>query len=146
MDAYSDNWNACLLFRHKQLTKQLKDYQKVSALVEYSSSQIVAMGQLLRLHKNPSYGIINDESEWENLFAVIDLLYGGCLSEGLSSYHLGVQELKLCYLVRARLSNKAIATLFNITARSVLKAKQRIKIKLVLSGVDSLDKYIQQYL
>ena len=132
MDAYSDNWNACLLFRNKQLTKQLKDYQKVSALVEYSSSQIVAMGQLLRLHKN--------------LFAVIDLLYGGCLSEGLSSYHLGVQELKLCYLVRARLSNKAIATLFNITARSVLKAKQRIKIKLVLSGVDSLDKYIQQYL
>ena len=51
MDAYSDNWNACLLFRNKQLTKQLKDYQKVSDLVEYSSSQIVAMGQLLRLHK-----------------------------------------------------------------------------------------------
>ena len=134
MDAYSDNWNACLLFRNKQLTKQLKDYQKDS------SSQIVAMGQLLRLHKNPSYGIINDESEWENLFVVIDLLYGGCLSEGLSSYRLGVQELKLCYLVRARLSNKAIATLFNITTRSVLKAKQRIKIKLILSGVDSLDK------
>ena len=34
MDAYSDNWNACLLFRNKQLTKQLKDYQKVSSLVE----------------------------------------------------------------------------------------------------------------
>lgn len=47
MDAYSDNWNACLLFRNKQLTKQLKDYQKVSALVEYSSSQIVAMGQFV---------------------------------------------------------------------------------------------------
>lgn len=28
METYSDNWNACLLFRNKQLTKQLKNYQK----------------------------------------------------------------------------------------------------------------------
>lgn len=146
MDAYSDNWSACLLFRNKQLTRQLKDYQKVAALAECSSSQIVAMGQLLRLHQKPSYGIVNGETEWENLFTVIDLFYGGCLMEGLSSFHLGPQELKLCYLIRARLSNKAIAILFNITTRSVLKAKQRIKIKLVLSGVDSLDGYIQQCL
>ena len=27
METYSDNWNACLLFRNKQLTKQLKNYQ-----------------------------------------------------------------------------------------------------------------------
>ena len=56
-----------------------------------------------------------------------------------------MQELKLCYLVRARLGNKAIAVLFNITPRSVLKAKQRIKGKLALSATDCLDTYIQQY-
>ena len=28
METYSDNWNACLLFRNKQLTKQLKNYQE----------------------------------------------------------------------------------------------------------------------
>ena len=33
METYSDNWNACLLFRNKQLTKQLKNYQEASALV-----------------------------------------------------------------------------------------------------------------
>ncbi len=32
MDTYKDSWNACLLYRNKQLTKQLKDYQKASAL------------------------------------------------------------------------------------------------------------------
>lgn len=144
MDTYKDSWNACLLYRNKQLTKQLKDYQKASALSECSSSLIVAMGQLLRLHQKPAYGIIKDEAEWRDLFIVIDLFYGGCLSEELVSFCLSAQELKLCYLIRSRLNNKAIAALFNIVPRSVLKAKQRIKIKLSLSAADSLDKYIQQ--
>ena len=31
MDTYKDNWSACLLYRNKQLTRQLEDYQKVTA-------------------------------------------------------------------------------------------------------------------
>ena len=58
METYHDNWNACLLFRNKQLTKQLKEYQNASVLAECSSSLLVSLGQLLRLHQNPSYGII----------------------------------------------------------------------------------------
>lgn len=142
METYNDNWNACLLYRNKQLTKQLKDYQNASALADCPSAQLVSMGQLLRLHHNPSYGIVGDETEWENLFAVIDMFYGGCLMDKFSSCGLSRQEFKLCYLVRARLGNKAIAILFNITPRSVLKAKQRIKGKLKLSAQDCLDKYI----
>ena len=111
METYHDNWNACLLFRNKQLTKQLKDYQNASALAECSPSLLVSMGQLLCLHQHPSYGLVRDEAEWANLFTVIDMLYGDCLSETLSSYGLSMQELKLCYLVRARLGNKAIACL-----------------------------------
>lgn len=52
MDAYKDNWSACLLYRNKQLTRQLGDYQKVTALVGCSSSLMVAIGQLLCLHQN----------------------------------------------------------------------------------------------
>ena len=69
MDTSKDSWNACLQYRNKQLTKQLKDYQKVSALTKCSSSLIVAMGQLLCLHQKPSYGIIKDEAEWRDLFS-----------------------------------------------------------------------------
>lgn len=144
MDRYENNWNACLLYRNKQLTKQLKEYQEVSSLTGGSSSQMVAMGQLMRLRQNPSYGIIKDESEWKNLFAVIDLFYGGCLSDELASFPLGEQEIKICYLLRARMGNKAISLLFNILPVSVIKAKQRIKNKIGLSSTDSLDKYIQQ--
>lgn len=35
----------------------------------------------------------------------------GCLSEELMSFGLSVQELRLCYLIRARLDNKTIALL-----------------------------------
>ena len=52
METYSDNWNACLLFRNKQLTKQLKNYQEASVLVDCSSSLLLAMSQLLRLHQH----------------------------------------------------------------------------------------------
>ena len=144
METYSDNWNACLLFRNKQLTKQLKNYQEASVLADCSSSLLLAMSQLLRLHQHPSYGIVRDDTEWQNLFTVIDWFYGNCLSEEFVYYCLGTQELKLSYLVRARLCNKDVASLFNITSQSVLKTKQRIKNKLSLSATDSLDRYIQQ--
>ena len=60
----------------------------------------------------------------------------------LNSFGLSAQDLKLCYLIRARLCNKAIAV---ITPKSVLKTKQRIKNKIGLSGKDNLDRYVQQY-
>ncbi len=144
METYKDSLNTSLLFRNKQLTKQLKNYQRVSTLADCSSAMVLAIGQLIRLHRKPLYGIIESEAEWQNLFAVIDLLYGGCLSEELIMYPLSAQDLKLCYLVRARVGNKAISTLFNITSGSVLKAKQRIKLKLRLSATDSLDWHIQK--
>ena len=42
METYSDNWNACLLFRNKQLTKQLKNYQEASVLADCSSSLLLS--------------------------------------------------------------------------------------------------------
>ncbi len=144
METYNDNRNAGMLFRNKQQTKLQKGHQKTSVPAEYPPF-LLSVEQLLRLHQNPSYGIIRNETEWANLFTVIDMFYGGCLSESLSSYGLSMQELKLCYLIRARIGNKAIALLCNITSRSVVKAKQRIKGKLALTATDVLDRYIQHY-
>ena len=125
-----NEWNACLLFRNKQLTKEVKELRSVSAAMDCSASQLQAMSQLLRLHTTPAYGIIRSEREWQNLFALRQLT---------------AQELKLCYLVRAHLNNKTIALLFNVTTSSVVKAKQRLKRKLALLPSDSFDNYIQHY-
>lgn len=112
METYHDNWNACLLFRNKQLTKQLKEYQNARYWLNVLLPYLCLLEQLLRLHQNPSYGIIREETEWTNLFTVIDMFYGGCLSEQLSSYGLSMQELKVCYLIRARLGNKGYCSSF----------------------------------
>ena len=75
---------------------------------------------------------------------MIDVFYGSPLVNSLHEYDITAQELKLCYLIRARLKNKAIAILFNITTQSVIKAKQRLKQKFGLLATDSFDTYIQE--
>ena len=102
MDSYENDLNACLLYRNKQLTKQLKDYQRFSVMVE-SSSLMVAMGQLMCLRRKPAYGLVKDGAEWENLFIIIDMFYGGCLAKELKDFPLGDHEVKVCYLLRARI-------------------------------------------
>lgn len=138
-------WNICLQSRNKQLTKELKEFRIVSNEVGCSSSQLLALSQLYRLQSSPAYGIINNEREWNNLFSMLDVLYGSPLVKSLLEYNLTAQEIKLCYLIRARLKNKVIAILFNITVQSVIKEKQRIKQKMGLLPADNFDKYIQDY-
>lgn len=137
-------WNTCLVSRNKQLTRELKELRTVSTTVGCSSAQLLAMSQLFRLQTSPVYGVIRNEQEWQNLFVLLDVLYANPLDISLHDYELTAQELKLCYLIRARLKNKTIAILFNITTQSVIKAKQRLKQKFGLLPVESLDEYIQR--
>ena len=139
-------WNTCLVTRNKQLTKELKEFRTVSAAMGCSSTQLLAMSQLFRLQTAPVYGIIKEDYEWDNLFSLIDVLYDDSLALSLPLYECKVtpHELRLCYLIRARLKNKALAVVFNITVQSVIKAKQRLKQKLGLLPVDDFDKYIQK--
>ena len=103
-----------------------------------------AMNQLLHLHTAPAYGIVRNEAEWRDFFALCDLLYGTPLATALAPYPLTKQDVKLCYLVRARLRNKAIGLLFNTTPNSVIKAKQRLKHKLGLLPEESLYEFVRR--
>ena len=94
MDSYENDLNACLLYRNKQLTKQLKDYQRFSVMVE-SSSLMVAMGQLMCLRRKPAYGLVKVGAK--------AMFYGGCLAKELKDFPLGDHEVKVCYLLRARI-------------------------------------------
>lgn len=75
---------------------------------------------------------------------MIDALYGNSLAASLQKYTFTLQELKVCYLIRARIKNNSIAILFNITTQSVIKAKQRLKQKFGLMITDKFDVFIQQ--
>lgn len=52
-------------------------------------------------------------------------------------------EIRLCYLMRQKMSNKEIATVLNVSPAAIEKAKYRLKKKLELQKEDALDEYIQ---
>ena len=77
------------------------------------------------------------------IFAVIDTLYSD-MSEKLNGYKLGMQERRICYLIRAGFTNGMIATVSNVTADAIAKSKQRMKSKFLLSGGDAFDDFIRK--
>ncbi|MAD32037.1 MAG: hypothetical protein CL854_07470, partial [Cryomorphaceae bacterium] len=52
-------------------------------------------------------------------------------------------EVRLCYLIRQKMSNKEIATVLNVSPAAIEKAKYRLKKKIALDKEDALDEYIQ---
>ncbi|MDG1535007.1 MAG: hypothetical protein P8Q38_04475, partial [Schleiferiaceae bacterium] len=52
-------------------------------------------------------------------------------------------EVRLCYLIRQKMSNKEIATVLNVSPAAIEKAKYRLKKKIALDKEDALDEFIQ---
>ena len=79
-----------------------------------------------------------------------DLIYEAAFLSGLSKLkteftELSPSELKLCVYLRLNLSTKEIATLLNITPKSVEIKRYRLRKKLNLSGEDHLQDFILGY-
>ena len=116
--------------------------QKASNEVGFEAEDIPLMVEAIPLSNESVMLVITkieDPEELDTRFSKFSPL-----SDELAPFPLGEQEIKICYLLRARMGNKAISLLFNILPVSVIKAKQRIKNKIGLSSTDGLDKYIQQ--
>ncbi len=106
------------------------------------SEQYMAYTHLCQLKSETYYGILETQQEWNQLFAIIDLLYDN-VSAKLSKYGLLTeQDKRVCYLLRIGISNADLGRLFNIDARSVTKSKQRIKKKINLAPDDSLEEFL----
>ena len=53
-------------------------------------------------------------------------------------------EVRICYLIRQKMSNKEIANVLNVSPAAVEKAKYRLKKKVDLNREVSLDEFIQK--
>ena len=103
-----------------------------------------AFDLLYRLKMEPRYGMIADEDEWLEVYAVINLLYGDIVGKLEKCSQLTEQDVRICYLLHARLGNAEIATLFNVDARSVSKSKQRIKKKMDITSGQLLEEFLMK--
>ncbi len=85
------------------------------------------------------------ESDWDNFSNYFSEIHSSFFnyfanqSFGLSDY-----ELRLCALMKLRLTNKEIATILNIEHNSVKMAKYRLKKKLKVGEEQTLDEFILQ--
>lgn len=97
---------------------------------------------LYRLKTEPHYGLVQTKDEWLQLYAVINCLYGDIVTKLENCPLLTEQDVRVCYLVHARMSNATLGALFNVDVRSVTKSKQRIKKKMEIDSDCSLEEYL----
>ena len=103
-----------------------------------------AFDLLYRLKTEPRYGLVQTEDKWLQLYAVINRLYGDIVDKLRNCPQLTGQDVRVCYLVHARLNNAALGILFNVDGRSITKSKQRIKKKMEIDGDLSLEEYLMK--
>lgn len=135
-----DKLNSFLQKQNVQYTKQLKDYQELHGLLPVERT--LALSRIYRLRCEPVYGLVKSDEEWMEVFAAIDALYGD-MSAKLKDFKLGMQERRICYLIRAGFTNGMIATISNVTTDAVAKSKQRMKTKFSLRADDVFDDFIR---
>ena len=136
-----DELNSYLQKLNVSYTKQLKEYQEIHSLLPVERT--LALSRLCQLRCQPAYGLVKSDEEWMEVFGVIDTLYGD-MSEKLDGYKLGMQERRICYLIRAGFTNGMIAIVSNVTADAIAKSKQRMKSKFLLSGGNAFDDFIRK--
>ncbi len=84
------------------------------------------------------------DKEWENFTTYFNKVNTGFLDQlTKTSKDLSNNELRMCALLKLRLSNHEIATILNIEAKSVRMAKYRLKKKLDLAEELDLAEYLQ---
>ena len=103
-----------------------------------------AFDLLYRLKTDPRYGLVQTEDEWLQLYAVINRLYGDIVDKLRNWPQLTEQDVRVCYLVHARMSNANLGALFNVDSRSITKSKQRIKKKMEIDGDLALEEYLMK--
>ena len=137
--------------RKRELARLMQQIREKEQIIEdlqlslpVSSPKQEVFDLLYRLKSAPRYGLVETEDEWFQLYAVINRLYGDIVGKLEACPQLTGQDVRVCYLLHARMSNATLGVLFNVDSRSVVKSKQRIKKKMGIASDLSLEEYLMK--
>ena len=88
---------------------------------------------------------MNDDGNWDKFRENFDLVYDNFMQKLRNNYpDLKKNDLKLCAYLRMGLSSKEIASLLNVSVRSIETARYRLRKKLGMDSGDNLLEFIQK--
>ncbi|MGC3978353.1 MAG: hypothetical protein QM751_09120, partial [Paludibacteraceae bacterium] len=130
--------NAMML---SEKTTALKTVQKQlsNAKVKKEVSGLVAQEVDVQIKMH-----LNDELEWSSFRHSFEKVYPDFFSRLKRLYPICSEyELHLCAFIRAGMENRQIAHMLNIQPESIKKARQRLRKKLNLNPLDSLENFLR---
>ena len=89
---------------------------------------------------------LKNEDYWADFSVYFNVVDQNFITSFQKEYpNLTTNDLRICSLIRMKLSNKEIATLCNISTRGVEQSKYRLKKRLNLQKSDDLIRFISLY-
>jgi tetratricopeptide (TPR) repeat protein len=129
--------NTMHLFQKNEMLNTLQE--RLNELAPEVRAQVKPLLQDVR-------NTIDLDKDWENFqrhFVEVHPQFFAKLLENFPA--LSQTELKLLAYIRMKLSNKEVASLMNITAKSVEMSRYRLKKKFNLGAEDNLDRWVEDY-
>ncbi|MEX0275348.1 MAG: tetratricopeptide repeat protein [Flavobacteriaceae bacterium] len=135
-----------LAFKRKELTTHALHLAKKNEVLEGLKQKVMALKETdgnsqtyQELIKTINFDQ-QDDKAWENFTHYFEAVHKDFAKQAVAKYpDISKNELRLMALLKMNLSSKEIATILNISADGVKKARQRLRKKMNLTPEDSLE-------
>jgi len=88
----------------------------------------------------------HEEREWKNFQKHFDLLHSDFFKKIKSDYPcLNMSQIKLCGLIKMRMSTKEISSFLNLSVRGVETQKYRLRKKMNIDRQETLEDYLDTF-
>lgn len=134
------------LIHHNDILQKLDEsMQDLSEAVRREDKKTVVTGKITEIRNNlQTY--LNDDDGWSKFEENFNLVYDDFMKKLTDQFTtLKMSDRKLCAYLRMGLSSKEMASLLNMSVRSIETARYRLRKKLNLEAGDNLTDFIQNF-
>lgn len=134
-----------LIRKNEILIKIKNDLGKVQTEMEENNDKAKAMKRLMKIQADIRENIGHDD-DWQKFEQNFDMVYEDYLKRLKHEFpKLTAGDMRLCAYLKLDLSSKDIASMMNMSVRSVEMARYRLRQKIGLTREDNLSDFLQNF-